>query len=108
VRILLDTSVLVAAMLVTHPAHHRAIAWLQRIRQGSDTGPVSAHSLAELYAVLTRLPVQPRFTPEVARQMIATNVLDLFGSFLSPPTTTGLLSITWWASASLVAPSTTL
>jgi predicted nucleic acid-binding protein len=78
VRILLDTSVLVAAMLATHPAHRRALAWLQRIRQGADVGLISAHSLAELYAVLTRLPAQPRFTPEIARHVIQAEVLTVF------------------------------
>jgi predicted nucleic acid-binding protein len=47
-------------------------------------GVVAAHSLAELYAVLTTLPVQPRILPSVAQQLIKHNVLDTFEvAFLS-------------------------
>ena len=58
-KILLDTSVLVAAVVESHPAHSQALPWLQRVRNNVDTGLVAAHSLAELYAILTTLPVQP-------------------------------------------------
>ncbi len=75
-RILLDTSVLVAAMVEPHPAHDRALIWLQRVHAGDAVGIVAAHTLAELYAVLTRLPVHPRITPQVAYQVITHNVVD--------------------------------
>ncbi len=77
-RVLLDTSVLVAAMVESHPAHARALPWLQRVKGGTDTGLVAAHSLAELYAILTTLPVQPRIPPTVAQQLIKHNVLSIF------------------------------
>ena len=76
--ILLDTSVLVAAMVESHPAHARALPWLQRVQNGTETGLVAAHSLAELYAILTTLPVQPHIPPTVARQLIQHNVLNKF------------------------------
>ena len=76
-RILLDTSVLVAAIVEAHPAHEQALPWLQRTRDGSDSGLVAAHSLAELYAVLTTLPIQPRISPTVAWQLIDHNVLNV-------------------------------
>ncbi len=76
-RILFDTSVLVAAMVETHPAHAPALSRLQRARAGIDTGIVAAHSVAELYAILTTLPVQPRISPMTAHQLITHNVLDL-------------------------------
>jgi predicted nucleic acid-binding protein len=78
VRILFDTSVLVAAMVESHPAHTRALPWLQRVKGGTDTGLVAAHSLAELYAILTTLPVRPRILPTVAQQLIKCNILDVF------------------------------
>lgn len=77
-RILVDTSTLVAAMMEDHPAHARVLPWLQKIREGTHTGLVAAHSLAELYAILTSLPIQPRISPAVAQQLIRRNVLDLF------------------------------
>lgn len=75
-RVLLDTSVLVAAMVEAHPAHELALPYLQRIKDNSDTGIVAAHSTAELYAVLTTLPVYPRISPPIARRLIRQNVLD--------------------------------
>ena len=76
-RVLLDTSVLVGAMVEAHPAHAVALPWLQRVRDGVDVGLVAAHSLAELYAILTTLPVQPRIPPAIARQLIGRNILGV-------------------------------
>lgn len=75
-RILFDTSVLIAAVVEPHPAHSAAFPWLQRVKDRTDTGVVAAHSLAEMYAVLTRLPLRPTISPQVARQLIAVNVVD--------------------------------
>lgn len=76
-KILLDTSVLVAALVEAHPAHERALPWLQRIKAGTDIGFVAAHSIAELYAVLSVLPVQPRISPAIANKLIQQDVLDI-------------------------------
>ena len=75
-RVLFDTSVLVAAIVEAHPAHTRALPWLQRVKAGIDTGVVAAHSVAEMYAVLTTLPIRPRISPSTARHVIGQNVLD--------------------------------
>jgi predicted nucleic acid-binding protein len=77
VKILFDTSVLVAAMVEGHPHHALALPWLQRVQKKSEEGVVAAHTLAELYAVLTRLPVHPRIPPSLAVQLIRTNVLTI-------------------------------
>jgi predicted nucleic acid-binding protein len=78
VSVLLDTSVLVAAMVESHPVHERALPWLQRVQDGTEIGLVAAHSLAELYAILTTLPVRPHIPPTVAQQLIQNNVLNRF------------------------------
>ncbi len=75
-RVLFDTSVLVAAMVEAHPVHEKALPWLQRVKDGTDKGFVAAHSIAELYSVLTTLPVQPRITASVARRLIHQNVIS--------------------------------
>jgi predicted nucleic acid-binding protein len=75
-KVLLDTSVLVAAMVEAHPAHEKSLPWLQRIKKGSDSGLVSAHSVAELYAILTT-PMKPRSSPLVAYNLIQRNLFDL-------------------------------
>ena len=77
-KVLLDTSVLVAAMVEAHPDHKRALPWLQHAKKGTYQGLISAHSLAELYAVLTRLPIQPKISPSLANQLLQDNVLDTF------------------------------
>ena len=76
-KVLLDTSVLVAAMVEAHPAHVKSLAQLQRIKNGADAGLVSAHTIAELYAILTTLPVKPRISSVIAYELIQHNVRDL-------------------------------
>jgi predicted nucleic acid-binding protein len=76
-NILFDTSVLVAAMVEAHPMHERALPWLQRVQAGLDVGIIATHTIAELYAVLTKLPVRPRISPAVARRLIQQNVLEI-------------------------------
>ncbi len=61
-------------MVQRHPAHERAIFWLQRVQHGSDEGYVAAHTIAELYAVLTTLAFRPILKPAVVREMIEHNV----------------------------------
>jgi predicted nucleic acid-binding protein len=77
-KILLDTSTLVAGLVEDHPAHERALPWLQRIKNGSNTGVISAHTLAELYAILTSLPLRPRLTPRSVQRLIEDDVLACF------------------------------
>jgi len=76
-RVLLDTSLLVAAMVEAHPVHARALPWLQRVKDGTHRGFVAAHSIAELYSILTTLPVQPRIAPAIAWRLIHQNVFGL-------------------------------
>lgn len=76
-KILLDTSVLVAAMIQSHPEHMRALPWLHRIKAQTDIGVVAAHSIVEVYAILTRLPLQPRISPRLALQLIEKNITSI-------------------------------
>ena len=39
---------------------------------------MSAHSIAEVYATLTRLPVQPRIQPAEAQRIVTGNILPHF------------------------------
>lgn len=73
VRVLFDTSVLIAAMVQTHSRHEDALAWMQKARKNKFTLLVSSHSLLECYSVLTRLPLKPKISPSVARQLIHDN-----------------------------------
>lgn len=74
-KVLFDTSLLVATMVESHPAHDRALPWLQRVKDGAHKGFVAAHSIAELYSVLTTLPLQPVIPPIMAQRLIHQNVV---------------------------------
>jgi len=67
-RVFLDTSVLVASVLESHPAHERAFAAVERVSHGLDEGIIGRHSLAEVFAVLTALPRPLRLSPAEARR----------------------------------------
>jgi len=76
-RVLFDTSVLIAAIVEAHPRHPESFLWLQKCKRGEISLLVSAHTLAELYAVLTVLPVQPRITPSIAIHVIENDIIRL-------------------------------
>lgn len=63
-------------MVEAHPAHAQGMAWLKRVTHGTDEGLVAAHSLAELYAILTTLPVYPSISPSDAQRLIQHNVVQ--------------------------------
>lgn len=65
-----DTSVLVAGLHRAHPHHRRAIVWIDAVAEGRVTGIVTWHALAELWSVLTRLPISARPSPEQALQLV--------------------------------------
>ena len=64
-------------MIGAHPHHVLALPWLQRGKAHTVTGVVAAHSIAEVYAILTRLPLQPRISPRLARQLVQQNIVDV-------------------------------
>jgi len=70
VTVLFDTSVLVAGLVERRESHARAVAWLRRAQAGEIRAAVSTHTLAQLYAVLTRLPLTPRIAPRMALDLI--------------------------------------
>ncbi|KJH71192.1 PIN domain-containing protein [Aliterella atlantica] len=76
-NVLFDTSVLVAALIVDHPKHSESLPWLRRVKAGEIQGFISTHTLAELYAVLTRLPLSQPIAPTLAQRLIEEN-LDKF------------------------------
>lgn len=77
-KVFLDTSVLVASVVQKHENHVRAYAALDRVQSGKDEGFVSAHSLAEMYSVLTKMPQPFRHTPEQALLSIEENIVKHF------------------------------
>jgi predicted nucleic acid-binding protein len=78
VSIFFDTTVLVAASVQGHPHYARTRPALLRIARGQDKGFMSAHSIAEVYAALTRPPVQPRIHPLEALRILTDNIMPHF------------------------------
>jgi predicted nucleic acid-binding protein len=78
VKVFLDTSVLVPALVTAHERHSRAYSVLNKVQNGEDAGVISAHTLAELYAVLTRLPLSGRHSSEEALISLEENVIKHF------------------------------
>lgn len=63
-KVFFDSSVLIAAFLADHEHHETSLAAL--VEAPSKDSFCAAHSLAEAYSILTRLPGQHRVTPEHA------------------------------------------
>ncbi len=77
-KIFCDTSVLVAASLRNHEHFPRAIEVIKRVKQGTDKGYIACHSLLEIYAVLTRIPVSPVIHPADVNRIVQENILAHF------------------------------
>lgn len=73
-KVLFDTSVIVAAMVKDHPRHSESFPWLQRVQAEEIEGFIAIHTLAEVYAVITRLSCIPPISPELAPWLIVENL----------------------------------
>jgi|SRR5271165_5099054 len=73
-----DTTVLVASSSEAHPHYAQAAPAVARVVAGKDKGYIGQHSIAEMYAALTRMPVLPRIHPLEAARIIRENVLAHF------------------------------
>ena len=69
-RVAFDTSVVVAGLVAAHPLHARAFVWLQAAQDRGIDGLICTHGLAETWATLTAIPLDPRITGDQARRMI--------------------------------------
>jgi len=71
-----DTSVLVAAAIDRHAHNSRAMSMLEALHDGKHRGYTSAHSLTEVYSVLTRTPFKPPVHPVEALKAIEDQILS--------------------------------
>lgn len=74
-KVLVDTNVWVAALVEVHSHHARALPWLESVKQQTVAAVISAHTLAEVYAVLTSLLHRPMISPAQAHQLIKNNII---------------------------------
>ena len=77
-KILFDTSVLVAALLELHPNHRLAFPWLLNVKKGKHLGFISIHSLAELYAILTTIPIHKKAATHEIWTIISNSIFQYF------------------------------
>ena len=75
-KVLFDTNMLVAAMIEAHSHYGISFPWVQKVRNGEISGYVSTHFLAELYSVLTRLPLPKPLSAEQAYHGITNNLKE--------------------------------
>ena len=69
-KVLFDTSAIIAALLPKHPSHAPCFAQLRSAELNQIQGYLSTHSLAEVYSVMTRMPSQPRISPQEAQSLL--------------------------------------
>jgi predicted nucleic acid-binding protein len=73
-KVMFDSSVIVAALVVSHQSHNACVLQLNQALQQDIQGVISTHSLAEIYSVLTRLPLQPKISPQLAQKQLTANL----------------------------------
>ena len=73
-KILFDSSVLIAAFVESHPKHKPALSFLTKAKNKEFELFVSAHTILEVYSVLTSAPFKPRITAVIAKQLIENNI----------------------------------
>lgn len=61
---------MIAALLPQHPNHPPCFVQLQHAELGRTQGYLCTHSLAEIYSVMTRMPSQPRVSPQAANLLL--------------------------------------
>ena len=76
-RTLFDTSVIIAALVESHPMHGRAFPWLKQAKEKQFELVVASHTLAELYAVLSTLPLKPRISSLAAWRLINEDIVSV-------------------------------
>ena len=77
-KVYVDTNILIAAAVETHPHYSPSSELLSRVKAGEFSAFVSAHGLAEMYSVLTRAPFVPRVHPAEAGRFLEVSVLPYF------------------------------
>jgi predicted nucleic acid-binding protein len=70
VKVVLDTSVLVAGTVVRHAHEERARVWLRAARDRSCEAMATTHAFAETWATLTAIPVEPRIGLAAAERIV--------------------------------------
>jgi predicted nucleic acid-binding protein len=77
-KYLFDTNTLIAALVESHIHHDPALTWLQKVHRKEIEGYISIHTIAELYAVISRYPALQPIAPELVVEQIEDEILGSF------------------------------
>ena len=69
-----DSSVLIAAFVESHPRHKSALSFLIKAKNKEFDFLVSAHTILEVYSVLTSAPFRPKISAVIAKKLIENNI----------------------------------
>lgn len=69
-KVVFDTSVVVAGSLARHAHEARAAVWFTAAREDRISAAVTSHALAEAWATMTALPVQPAISPALVDRVL--------------------------------------
>jgi len=76
-RVVLDSSVFIASFVEAHPKHKIALSWLKTAKKEGIECMIAAHSLLEIYSLLTCAPFEPPISPGVALKLIDANLKNI-------------------------------
>lgn len=76
-KTLLDTSAVLPGLLKNHGKHAASLDWLSKASKSKGKFGISQHTVAELYSVLTGLPLPLRVEPSTAVSLINDLALEV-------------------------------
>jgi predicted nucleic acid-binding protein len=71
VKVIFDSSVLIASFVPEHPKHQVCLRWLERVQAEEISSVIATHTLAECYSVLTGMQRKPKITVQQAQWFIS-------------------------------------
>ncbi len=77
-KYLFDTNTLIAALVESHLHHDRALLWVQKVYRKEIEGGISLYTIAELYAVISRVPTLQTISPESIAEQIKEAIAQNF------------------------------
>ncbi|MHB1253691.1 MAG: type II toxin-antitoxin system VapC family toxin [Candidatus Humimicrobiaceae bacterium] len=73
-KILFDTSILVAAFIKTHPKHVECFSWFKKTDTGEIKAYVSVHTLLEFYSAVTGILKIDKLNPDSVAELMKRNI----------------------------------
>lgn len=69
-KVAFDTSILVAGSIAGHIHEQRSRIWFRAAREGDIDAITTTHALAETWATITAVPIEPRIAPAAAARLV--------------------------------------